>query len=82
MPVYQIHILTRTDLTADIRELECDDDAAAIAAADASAARTPLDRSLVRWTNGPKVGAAGKLPLVPFWARRSPSCTTPSRSRT
>jgi hypothetical protein len=35
MPIYRIHILTRTDLMADSREVEYDDDAAAIAAAEA-----------------------------------------------
>jgi len=35
MPVYRIYILTERDLIADVQEVDCADDAAAIAAAEA-----------------------------------------------
>jgi hypothetical protein len=55
MPVYRVYILTETDLIADIREIECDDDAAAIAAAEALLPEHPWievwyrDRMVRRW---------------------------------
>jgi hypothetical protein len=52
MPVYRIYILTDADLIAAVRELECDDDAAAIAAAEKMRTEHP---SLEVWIGGQMV---------------------------
>jgi hypothetical protein len=55
MPVYRIYILTDKDLIAAVQEIDCDDDAAAIAMAEALRSEYPwieiwyADRMVRRW---------------------------------
>ena len=55
MPVYRINILTETDLIANVQEVDCSDDAGAIATAEALRSEHPWveiwygDRLVRRW---------------------------------